>query len=77
MTKSGFSPMARILLFVVGMALAVFLMLWVVNWNDLPFQFVVSGQVVTPYFMASLVVIAGILATTLIKSGILGKWKLD
>ena len=65
-------------MFVFGMALAIGLIIYSVNWDDLPVQFtLVGGRVITVYVMASILVMTGIMATTLIKSGIYGKWKLD
>jgi len=70
-------PIVRIAVFSTGMALAVFLLLYSFKWAEFPIQVTAAGQNVTDVFMGVMVVLVGILGGTLIKSGLLGKWRLD
>lgn len=78
MTKSKpVKPGIRVLAFMVGMGIAIFLIVYSIRWEDLPIQLTMAGSNVTPWAMAGIIVLFGIVAGTLIKSALLGKWRLD
>lgn len=70
-------PVTRIVIFIIGMTLAVFLLLYSFVWAEFPIQVTALGYNVTNIFMACMIVLLGIVAGTLIKSGVLGVWRLD
>ena len=70
------SPM-RVLAFIVGMTLAIGLLVYSIRWEDLPIQINMAGQDVTVYALAGFLVLIGIMAHTMIKSGLLGEMRLD
>lgn len=71
------SVFQRIVITGIGLTIAVFILLYSFRFTDFPVQVTMIGQNVTAIFMGVIIVLSGIVAGTLIKSGILGKWKLD
>lgn len=71
------TPPKRLLIFSVGMLIAIILLVYSVNWDELPIQFVAVGQNVTIWVTAGLLVMTSIFTSTFIKTGIYGKWKWD
>ncbi len=67
----------RIIFFILGIIIASIILVYSFQWDLLPFTVVWFGFDVTPYALASFIVLLGILASTLIKSGITGKKKID
>lgn len=70
-------PATRLLFFIIGMTGAVVLLVYSIRWEDLPFSFTLGGMNVTPWAMAGFLVLASIGFYTLIKSSLLGEWRLD
>jgi len=67
----------RILYFVSGLVLASALLLFSFQWNLLPFQITALGNDITPYALAFIIVMIGVFASSLIKSGLKGNRELD
>lgn len=67
----------RIFYFVVGISIASILLVFSFQWDLLPFQITIYGKVITSYFLASIIVLIGIFASTMIKSSITGKKEVD
>ena len=68
---------SRIGLFLIGLSIAVFLFIFSFDYETLPFQINAVGYNITTFAFATFVIITGIIAGTLIKSGVLGKYRLD
>ena len=74
-TKMGLGK--RIFLFSFGIVLASTLLIFSFQWQLLPFTITALGYDITPYALAGILVLTGVFASTLIKSGIRGKAELD
>ena len=75
--KKRFNPTIRVVYFIVGLALLTLLLLYSIQWELLPFRVMNFGQDITPYALASGLVLTSIFGGTLIKSAIYGEWNLD
>ena len=60
-----------------GLAIAVFLFIFTFDYETMPFKITTIGYDTTTIAFASFVILTGIIAGTLIKSGVLGKYRLD
>lgn len=67
----------RIIYFVSGMIIASTLLVFSFQWDLLPFEITGFGINITPYALAFFIVLIGVFASTLIKSGLRGKRELD
>lgn len=67
----------RILIFLIGISIASVLLIFSFQWELLPFSFTALGYDVTPYALSSILVLLGVFASSLIKSGITGKQQFD
>lgn len=70
-------PFTRLMYFIIGMAGAIVLLVYSIRWEDLPFTFTLSGVNVTAWTMAGFLVLASMGFYTLLKSSLLGEWRLD
>lgn len=75
--KKKLNPALRIFYLISGVFIASALIIFSFRWEDLPIRFTMAGLDITPYAMAPLVVLTGILASTLTKSAFLGKYEAD
>ena len=75
--KKPLSPITRILYFVIGIIMASALIVYAVSWNNLPVTLSLIGVEINQWVVAGFMVLIGILASSLIKSAILGKTRLD
>lgn len=75
--KTELNPFARLFLFIIGMAGAIILIIYSIRWEALPISFSAMGNDITIIAFAGILVLASIIFYTLIKSAILGEWKLD
>jgi cytochrome c biogenesis protein CcdA len=71
------SLLKRILIFILGFTMAIFLLVYAVDWTETGFEFTFINMNITIYVVAGIMVFLGIIASTFIKSGVLGKWKID
>lgn len=67
----------RFLYLLLGFVISMILLVYSFNWEKLPFSFAFMGNDITPYVLAFLIVVLGLLASTLIKSGFKGKREFD
>lgn len=74
MSKTKLDLPTRIIIIFIGFVGAISIILF--GW-DIDFNAEFLGYPITKIFMASMIVILGIIFSSLIKSGILGKWKID
>ena len=71
------SKFKRILYFTTGLVIASALIVYGISWTNPPFELMIIGLTLNEWITAAFVVILGLLAGSLIKSGILGKTRLD
>lgn len=76
MTKK-INPVLRLIMFIIGMAGAVIMLVYSIRWEDIPIAFTLGGYNITVYAISGLLVMGGFAFHSLIKSGILGEYKLD
>lgn len=75
--KSEISIFQRFSYFSIGLFIAMGIMIYSFKWEMLPFEFTFGGVNITPYALSGIIVIFGIFASSLIKSGLKGKKELD
>lgn len=75
--KSEYKPWVRVVYFIIGLGLLSALLLYSVRWEALPIRVVGLGQDITPYALASGLVLLSIFGGTLIKSALYGRFELD
>lgn len=75
--KKKLNPALRLFYLISGVFIASALLIFSFRWEDLPFRFTLAGMDITPYAMAPLIVLVGILASTLTKSAFMGKYEAD
>lgn len=76
-SKNELKALTRIVYFIIGLALLSALLLYSVQWDALPFRVYNLGSDITPYALASLLVLLSILGGTLVKSALYGRFELD
>lgn len=68
----------RLTVLIAGFVIAILLLIYSINWDTLGLNITFAGEIgITRWVLASIVVTMGIIASSLIKSGLIGKWKLD
>lgn len=67
----------RIFYFLIGSIMASILLIFGFNWELLPFRITGLGYDITPFALSFIFVLIGIFASTLMKSGLIGKSELD
>lgn len=67
----------RIIYFSFGIFIASVLLMYSFQWNLLPFQITAMGIDITPYALSFFLVLIGVYASSLIKSGLKGNRELD
>ena len=67
----------RIALFFIGLAIAVFIFIFTFDYENLPFEISIIGYNITTVAFVSFIVLTSILSGSLIKSALLGKYRLD
>lgn len=67
----------RIVLLVIGMGGLIVLFIYSYDFTETDLFINMFGYNITTYFFAGLLIILGLLFSTILKSGLLGKWKLD
>lgn len=77
MTKKKLSIENRLALIITGLIGSMVLIVYSLEWvkNDIGFSFL--GFDITEWTLAFITVVCGLLFATMLKSGLLGKWKLD
>jgi hypothetical protein len=75
--KKQLPAITRIIYFVLGLIIASALIVYAVSWNNLPFTMSMIGVSINQWVIAGIMVLIGIFASTLIKSALLGKTRLD
>jgi len=71
------NPLLRLILVIFGITGLVFIVLYSFNFDKLGFEFTALGYDITEIFVATIVILVGILFSTLFKSGIFGQWIVD
>lgn len=67
----------RIALLIIGMGGLIILFIYSFDLSQSEIFVNIFGYNITTYFFAGLLIILGILFSTILKSGLLGKWRLD
>lgn len=67
----------RLGLIVFGLGGAIVLIVYSFRWEDLPFQITLASHDITPWAVAGYLVLMALVFNTALKSGLLGKWRLD
>jgi len=67
----------RIAILTFGLIGSMFIIVYSIRWEELGFNTDMIGIDITKWFFAFMLVISGIIFSTLVKSGLLGQWKLD
>lgn len=67
----------RITLMIIGMTGLIFLFVYSINLEIINANVNIFGYNITTYFYAGLVIITGLIFSSLLKSGFLGRWKMD
>ena len=75
--KSKLELGKRLSILIFGSIGSMFIIVYSFRWEELGINADMIGFDVTKWFFAFLLVISGIIFSTLIKSGLLGEWKLD
>lgn len=76
--KNKYLPFAqRLILLIVGLFGSCALIIYSLRWEDLGINIDVLGKDISQWFFAGMLVICGIIFSTLLKSALLGKWRLD
>ena len=71
------NPILRLVLVILGISGLVFIVLYSFNFEKLDFAFTAMGYDITEIFIATIVILIGILFSTFFKSGIFGQWIVD
>ena len=82
MVKSKFNtvlknPFMRILIGIIGFAILLFLFVFSFRWEDFGIEFSGFGVNITAYVYASIMILAGILGGSMLKSAVERKGKID
>lgn len=75
--KNNIDLPIRMISLIIGIIGSCFLIVYSFRWEDLGIGVDILGFDISKWFFAFLLVISGIIFSTLIKSALLGKWKLD
>lgn len=67
---------ARILNFIIGLVILTVLMIYSIQWDNLPFAITFFEQNVTSYVLPAVFVLTGVIASALLLSSFDGKWRL-
>ena len=67
----------RIIYFSIGLIGASMLLVFSFQWDLLPFRFTFLTYDITAYMLASILVMTGVFASSLIKTGLTGKKQID
>lgn len=66
----------RILYFIIGLIILTALMVYSIQWNNLPFAITFLENNITSYVLPAIFVLIGIIASALLLSAFDGKWRL-
>jgi len=75
--KKKLSPISRMILFIAGLVMASSLIVYGITWNNVPMILSFLGIQINQWVIASLMVFIGILSASMMKSAILGTYRLD
>lgn len=76
-TKKELELSTRVIYLFVGLITASLLIVFSFRWEALPIRFTITGVDVTSYVVAPIIVLVGVLASTLTKSAFTGKYEID
>lgn len=71
------NPFIRIFSGIVGFVILIFLFVYSFRWESIGIEFSAFGYDISNYAWATLLILSGILASTLFKSALIGKWRVD